>query len=287
MELTKAFYSPHEVAELAGVHSSTILNYIASGRLYAVKLSDRTYRIPARAVLQLLAPDAVTPPTVTIETDDASTVPRIERSRKRISSPRDAAVAARVRAAADPAGDTSRSSGEHNGRVERRHRAIRAVAMAPGIAGLPEVARFAYEEWFRRLGDGSLLRVRYNYNYFDLAAGGSRGYHLHEIRPGAGPVPHAKCVASNGTGDPDAHYVAYEVDLWAAHDEFERQYAAGQPIDCRGLTLLRSRAPPRQMHKGRWPCAAVAASRGRRTAAAATRPRWPAPGRATSPRSAD
>ena len=74
MELTKALYSPHEVAQIAGVHSSTILNYIASGRLYAVKLSERTYRIPARAVLQLLAPDEVSAPTVTVETENAVNV---------------------------------------------------------------------------------------------------------------------------------------------------------------------------------------------------------------------
>ena len=36
MEITKSFYSPHEVAEMASLHPSTILNYIASGRLYAV-----------------------------------------------------------------------------------------------------------------------------------------------------------------------------------------------------------------------------------------------------------
>ena len=71
MQLTKALYSPHEVAQIAGVHSSTILNYIASGRLYAVKLSERTYRIPARSVLQLLAPDELSQPDVTVETDDA------------------------------------------------------------------------------------------------------------------------------------------------------------------------------------------------------------------------
>ena len=119
----------------------------------------------------------------------------------------------------------------------RKHRTIRAVAVAPGVAGLPEVARFAYEECFRRLSDGSLLRVKYAYNYFDLAVRAWRGYHLHEIRPGAGPVPHAKCVVEGGAGDPLAHYFAYEVDLWAAHDEFERQYASGQAIDCRGLSL--------------------------------------------------
>ena len=57
MNLTKSFYSPHEVAAMADVHPSTILNYIASGHLYAVKLSERTYRIPVRAVIGLLEPE--------------------------------------------------------------------------------------------------------------------------------------------------------------------------------------------------------------------------------------
>ena len=69
MEITKAFYSPHEVAELASLHPSTILNYIASGRLYAVKLSERTYRIPARAVIGLLEPERMSPSSVTVEPD--------------------------------------------------------------------------------------------------------------------------------------------------------------------------------------------------------------------------
>lgn len=64
MHLTKPFYSPAEVAELAGVHPSTILNYIHAGRLYAVRLSERTYRIPRRAVLKLLAPESVRPPRI-------------------------------------------------------------------------------------------------------------------------------------------------------------------------------------------------------------------------------
>jgi excisionase family DNA binding protein len=67
MELTKSFYSPHEVAAMASVHPATILNYIASGRLYAVKLSERTYRIPARAVLALLEPEKLAPSSMTIE----------------------------------------------------------------------------------------------------------------------------------------------------------------------------------------------------------------------------
>jgi len=66
---TKAFYSPHEVAEMASLHSSTILNYIASGRLYAVKLSERTYRIPARAVIGLLEPERLAPSSLAVEPD--------------------------------------------------------------------------------------------------------------------------------------------------------------------------------------------------------------------------
>lgn len=65
MEITKAFYSPADVAEMAGVHVSTILNYIREGKLYAVRLSERTIRIPARAVQKLLAPEDVKGPRVT------------------------------------------------------------------------------------------------------------------------------------------------------------------------------------------------------------------------------
>ena len=65
MEYTKSFYSPHEVAAMASVHPSTILNYIGTGRLYAVKLSERTYRIPVRAVIALLEPERLSPSSMT------------------------------------------------------------------------------------------------------------------------------------------------------------------------------------------------------------------------------
>jgi excisionase family DNA binding protein len=67
VEFTKAFYSPREVAEMASLHPSTILNYIASGRLYAVKLSERTYRIPVKAVVQLLEPERLPGSSMTVE----------------------------------------------------------------------------------------------------------------------------------------------------------------------------------------------------------------------------
>jgi len=119
-----------------------------------------------------------------------------------------------------------------------RNRKLVAESVAPGVPGLPELARFRYEEWFRGLRDGGFVRVRYNYNYFDLSAGGSRGYHLHELAPGGVYQPHAKCVGADGSGDEAEHYFAYEIDLWAAHDEFEAQYMAERAIVCRGLTRL-------------------------------------------------
>ncbi len=62
--LPKAFYSPREVAELASLSSSTILNYIREGRLAAVHLSERTYRIPRKAVIRLLGLDSPAPTLV-------------------------------------------------------------------------------------------------------------------------------------------------------------------------------------------------------------------------------
>jgi len=62
--LDRPFYSPAEVAALAGVSSSTILNYIHAGRVAAVQLSERTYRIPRKAVLRLLGADRTAPSMV-------------------------------------------------------------------------------------------------------------------------------------------------------------------------------------------------------------------------------
>ncbi len=120
---------------------------------------------------------------------------------------------------------------------ERRPvRAVRIDLAAPGQIDNPALvddARFRYEEWFRRSGR-EWVRVGYNYNYFDLARGGWRGYHLHPLPGSEEPVPHAKCVLADGTGT-QRHYEAHELELLAAHDEFEAQYASGRPIECRGL----------------------------------------------------
>ncbi len=70
MEFTQAFYSPREVAKMAGVHPSTVMAWIHSGRLYAVKISERTYRIPNRAVRKMLAPETVRPPRIIDRPDE-------------------------------------------------------------------------------------------------------------------------------------------------------------------------------------------------------------------------
>ncbi len=54
MKLDKAFYSPGELGDLLDLSSDTILNYIKSGKLFAIKLSERTYRIPQRAAARLV-----------------------------------------------------------------------------------------------------------------------------------------------------------------------------------------------------------------------------------------
>ena len=123
------------------------------------------------------------------------------------------------------------------GTAGKRHRKLTFDVYVPGVPGLADSAHFHYEEWFRRSSKG-WLRIRYNYNYRDLVRGGWRGYHLHPLDGhGPEPVPHAKCVEPNGDGAHN-HYDAYEVDLRAAHDEFETLYAMDTPIECEGLTSI-------------------------------------------------
>lgn len=101
---------------------------------------------------------------------------------------------------------------------------------------LQDEVHFRYQEWWRRSPLG-WQRFRYDYDYFDLASGARRGYHLHPLQGGAAAIPHAVCELAGGVGG-GRHYAAHEVDLLAAHEEFEVQYASGRPIDCRGLRAL-------------------------------------------------
>ena len=120
----------------------------------------------------------------------------------------------------------------------RRVRKLVIDLVVPGQAGavsLPDEAHFRYQEWWRRSSVG-WVRFRYDYDYFDLRDGGHRGYHLHPLA-GRGSVPHAVYVLPNGSGS-GRHYVAHEVELVAAHEEFEAQYTVGRPIDCRGVRAI-------------------------------------------------
>ncbi len=50
----KAFYTPAEVAGIVGVSDQTILERIHTGKLYAVRLGPRLFRIPLGSLMQFL-----------------------------------------------------------------------------------------------------------------------------------------------------------------------------------------------------------------------------------------
>lgn len=121
-----------------------------------------------------------------------------------------------------------------------RRRTLAIEVTVPGQVGdprLPDLVRLKFEEWWRRSPFG-WVRVRYNYNYFDLERGGRWGYHLHSLpgRPRVA-VPHQVCVRPDGVGA-GRHFAAHEVDLLAALDQFEEHYALDRDISCVGLTRI-------------------------------------------------
>jgi len=69
LSLRKPFYSPKEYAAIAGIHPSTVLDYIHAGTLYAVRISDRVYRIPLASLLNSLYPDEIGEPRFTTTGD--------------------------------------------------------------------------------------------------------------------------------------------------------------------------------------------------------------------------
>jgi hypothetical protein len=110
----------------------------------------------------------------------------------------------------------------------------------PGLApalGVADFARLEYEEWFRRTSIG-WVRVRYHYNYLDLARGGRLGLHLHPLPTTRGvAVPHRICIQPDGSGE-GRHDAAHEVELVVAHEQFERLLVTAAPIACEGLTRI-------------------------------------------------
>ena len=57
----KPYYSPTELAEEVDISHNTVLRMIHDGRLFAVKLSPRTYRVPLGAALAVFAPHEIRP----------------------------------------------------------------------------------------------------------------------------------------------------------------------------------------------------------------------------------
>lgn len=50
----KAFYTPAEISDLLQVHVSTVRDWIHADRLFAYQLSERVYRVPLSALMELL-----------------------------------------------------------------------------------------------------------------------------------------------------------------------------------------------------------------------------------------
>jgi hypothetical protein len=50
----KPFYSPSEVSVLLDVHPTTVREWMAEGRLYGIRLSERVTRIPLGGLLEFL-----------------------------------------------------------------------------------------------------------------------------------------------------------------------------------------------------------------------------------------
>ncbi len=101
----KAYYSPREFAALVGIHPSTVLDQIHSGKLYAIKLSERIYRIPLAVVIGTLHPEEIGEPRFR-QSPDIGRV--IEEDRQRREAEEDAAPAARARRDARKAEVSSR-----------------------------------------------------------------------------------------------------------------------------------------------------------------------------------
>jgi hypothetical protein len=139
-----------------------------------------------------------------------------------------------------------------------RHRGIDGETRG----AIPDEVNSRYQEGWRRSPLG-WQRIRYDYDYFDLVGGSRRGYHLHPLRVGEAAIPHAICEPV-GPARAGRHYAAHEVDLLAAHEEFEAEYASGRPIGCRGLRRSTSRVGPRAA-RGHCGMQAVLARRANRT----------------------
>ena len=53
--MEQRYYTPREVADQLRVSPTTVMKLIHDGRLYAVRVSERIYRVPVGAVRMLLS----------------------------------------------------------------------------------------------------------------------------------------------------------------------------------------------------------------------------------------
>ncbi len=66
----KPFYAPAEIARILGISDQTVLARIHDGKLFALQLGPRLYRIPLGALLQFLGE----PPSISRSVDPRAVV---------------------------------------------------------------------------------------------------------------------------------------------------------------------------------------------------------------------
>lgn len=98
------------------------------------------------------------------------------------------------------------------------------------------MAVFDYQEIYRRVSGSRWELIGYTYEYRDEVRDGRRAYHLHDGQF------HAHCIGPTSERR-DHHYRAPEIDVFEAHDEFSRLYAAELPVHCDDLRPALERSP--------------------------------------------
>ncbi len=78
----KPFYSPRELAALIDVDPTTVMDHIHAGKIHAVQISERIYRIPLATVVSTLYPEEVGEPVFRRSRDPAARS-RADRTRAR------------------------------------------------------------------------------------------------------------------------------------------------------------------------------------------------------------
>lgn len=75
----KPFYTPTEFARIASMSNDRVMDLIHSGKLPAVRISQRIYRIPLAAMMSALYPERARKPKFTQSRDPESAWRRFDR----------------------------------------------------------------------------------------------------------------------------------------------------------------------------------------------------------------